>query len=486
MLALPYWIMLPFHPELASGAQSGFVSMLLGFASLAALGLVFCRARRRNGYAGLHGLASATRVVRTPVAERRPRLIMATPSVEEVPAGSGRIGPYHVIEALGSSACGEWFLGYDAKLLRRVWVHSVAAGTPPVAAVQRGHHRPTRLRWITGWRSDAANWDAYEAPDGLPLSTLADGAQSWEAVRFWLLDLAGELALAAAEGSLPDTLAIDRVWVTADGRAKLLDFPAPGAAPATATFATPEAFLQGVGEATLRASRPPIPLHARTLLDPARPNPLDSLLGSLRQAVRRPARVSRLRRLLITAGVSALPLIGLFFVGVFMLVSQSVRKNHPDLLELSTITTLIQFSKDQDGPSGFGNLTTLDTVLKHSERDGHRENLRRYVAHRYRDLVEDPATWNRWESNLMIDPHRQRIAREAIADYPSLTPEEIAAAEEAAAPFLKKNTTAPAGLHANDDHHFHLDHVCRDPVAPDGAHRTSRVDPQDVRGGGRD
>jgi hypothetical protein len=200
------------------------------------------------------------------------------------------------------------------------------------------------------------------------------------------------------------------------------------------------AFLLGIVETKLRASKPPIPLHARPLLNPTGPNTLESLLGLLRLTIRRPARISRLRRLLITAGVSAFPMVGLFFVGAFMVISQSVRKNNPDLLELSTITTLIQYSRDQGGAGGLGNLTTLETVLKHSERDGHRENLRRFVAYRYRDLIENPETWRQWQSNLIVDLHRQRLAREALADYPTLTAEEITAAEEAAAPFLKKNT----------------------------------------------
>ena len=441
LLALPYWIMLPFHPELISGSQGGWVSMLLSFGGVVTLGLMFCRARRRNGYAGLHGLATGTRVVRTPVAVRRPRLLVAERSADEVPAGSERIGPYHVIETLGATQAGEWLLGYDTKLLRRVWVHSVPIGTPPVFAGQRDQHRQSRLRWITDRRSDDQSWDAYEAPAGLPLSSLVNGAQSWEAVRFWLLDLAEEFTLASAEGSVPATLAFDRVWITTDGHAKLLDLPAPGAAPDTAVFETPEAFLQGIGEATVRASKPPIPLHARPFLHSTGPNTLESLLGLLRLTIRRPAGVSRLRRLLITAGVSAFPMVGLFFVGAFMVISQSVRKNNPDLLDLSTITTMIQYSRDQGGTAGFGNLTTLDTVLKHSERDGHRENLRRFVAYRYRDLIENPETWHQWQSNLIVDPHRQRLAREALADHPTLTAEEITAAKEAAAPFLKKNTS---------------------------------------------
>ena len=140
------------------------------------------------------------------------------------------------------------------------------------------------------------------------------------------------------------------------------------------------------------------------------------MLATLRFGVRRPARVSRLRRLFITLGVSAFPAVGLFFAGVFLLISQSVRKNNPDLLDLSSVTIAIQYSKD----------------------DGDRENLRRFVAHRYRALVEDPETWNSFPSMFIVDPNRQRLAREAVADYPSLTPDEIVAAENAAASLLTK------------------------------------------------
>ena len=49
-------------------------------------------------------------------------------------------------------------------------------------------------------------------------------------MRFWLYDLALEIAAATKDGTLPATLALDRVWITGDGRAKLLDFPAPGLA----------------------------------------------------------------------------------------------------------------------------------------------------------------------------------------------------------------------------------------------------------------
>src|SRR5208283_3040132 len=114
----------------------------------------------------------------------------------------------------------------DGRLLRKVWLRRLAPGTPPVAPALRHLSRPGRLRWVTGQRSADGCWDAYEAPTGQPLLNLVSTRQDWEEVRFWLLDLAGELKAGEKDGSLPGVLSLDRVWITADGRAKLLDFPA--------------------------------------------------------------------------------------------------------------------------------------------------------------------------------------------------------------------------------------------------------------------
>ena|SRR2546426_719310 len=76
--------------------------------------------------------------------------------------------------------------------------------------------------------SEGECWDAYEAPSDGPLLSLLSESQPWRAVRYWLLDLAEELEAASKDQSFAGTLALDRVWVTAEGRAMLLDFPGPG------------------------------------------------------------------------------------------------------------------------------------------------------------------------------------------------------------------------------------------------------------------
>jgi hypothetical protein len=82
-------------------------------------------------------------------------------------------------------------------------------------------------------------------------------------------------------------------------------------------------------------------------------------------------------------------------------------------------------------------LSSVTFAVQQSESGAERENFRRYIAHRFRGLVDDPATWRRWEANLFIDPSRQRIAKEALAKYQSLTQDEIAAAESVAKPVIE-------------------------------------------------
>ena len=159
-----------------------------------------------------------------------------------MPAG-GRsksvVGPYHVLETLGKSADTEWLLGYDLRLLRKVWIRLVPPGIPPVPASMRSVGRVGRLRWLTGRRSPGENWDAFEAVAGRALASLIQTPQPWRQARFWLFDLANEISAAEKDGTLPPVLAMDRVWITDDGRAKLLNFPAPGLPPYEPTHPQP-------------------------------------------------------------------------------------------------------------------------------------------------------------------------------------------------------------------------------------------------------
>jgi len=203
-----------------------------------------------------------------------------------------------------------------------------------------------RLRWISGRRSAEENWDAYEGPAGVPFWIWPSKPQSWESVRFWLLDLAEELAAAAKDGTTPEILSLDRVWINAEGRAKLLDFPAPGLKDSKriAGAFEPELFLNEVATFALqgRLKRPSdgtiiaaIPLHARRFLEdrkvPVDPESAGRALKRLIQKTgaghQSPAGRSR----------SGLPRNSIFNTLFAITISLNEFKSHPELQELSQL-----------------------------------------------------------------------------------------------------------------------------------------------------
>ena len=143
------------------------IQQLIGFSFYFVLAL-FCTARRRNGFAAAQDLVTKTRVVSRTALQSRPVLSTAEippPAVDE----KSMVGPYHVLEAMGANAAGQWLLAYDLRLLRKVWIRTVPPGTPPLAAPLRNVGRVGRLRWLAGRRSPQENWDAFEGVGGQPL-----------------------------------------------------------------------------------------------------------------------------------------------------------------------------------------------------------------------------------------------------------------------------------------------------------------------------
>jgi hypothetical protein len=169
---------------------------------------------------------------------------------------------------VGATDCGRVRLARDPRLKRSVWIHVLPTDRPKVSAIIRNVSRPSRLHWLQGQRTASSAWDAYEAPDGQSLLLLAS-AQPWRSVSIWLADLARELAASTAEGSL-DVLALDRIWITAAGRAKLLDFRAPGLTAGNPTtyfdVASAQQFLFAAAQHALGSPTPPLPLLASRCL----------------------------------------------------------------------------------------------------------------------------------------------------------------------------------------------------------------------------
>jgi len=256
--------------------------------------LLILRARRENGFATVWDLASGTRVVVKPRGTVRPSIEPATDP--EIPTESvDSLGPYQIIKEMVPD---KWIVATDPVLRRRVWLLRRNSLEPSLA--RRNLARSGRLRWLQKVEADQANWDAFEATEGVPFSSLIEGGKRvpWSSLRFWLADLASELWDATGDKTLPAELSLDHVWVTAQGRTILLDEPWPGVQTgaehiAIGDLAGQQRFLAAVAACAESTS---LPLHARGVLQniaDGKFEKLSFLTGILRGLLDKPAEVSR-------------------------------------------------------------------------------------------------------------------------------------------------------------------------------------------------
>jgi hypothetical protein len=360
------------------------------------------------------------------------------------------IGPYHVLETLENSGGAAWLLGYDIRLLRKVWIRTVPGGTPPLPGALRNLGRAGRLRWLAGRRSLEENWDAFEAVSGQGLVSLLRGKpqsgacaspesnrQPWSQVRYWLCDLATELSAAQKDGTLPAFLGLDRVWISGDGRAKLLDFPAPGtSAPAPeASPSTPpmpdtndtRGFLGQIAAAALlgradAAAAPasdipvPLPRHVRKFFQslPQFPD-TDTLLRALRPLLQRVAVVTRRRRAAIVAGCAVFPLfMACAFLFAPAVLDQWNRRN-PGVFELSNLLQqrkgMRRWAKSQSGPTD--------------------RQFAIYIASHYRAVLTNDTTLSSAMALSLIKGEERSFALGTLALQLAPTDSEIAEADAA-------------------------------------------------------
>jgi eukaryotic-like serine/threonine-protein kinase len=401
---------------------------LASYGSLVAQALVwsvlFWTGRRRNGYAGLHDLASGTRVVTRAARATHARVSPARAATREnVRRSAAYVGDGGFVTVEGSiEGRPGWRPGYDMRLGRAVWIRELAIGTPPVATARASLARPTRLRWLAGRRTDREAWDVYEAVDGVPLACAVDRAPGWEAARQWLADLAHELAAQDPEDRPP--LDPDRVWILASGRAKLLDDPTED--PPHDSGAGAPALLAHVMRQIRSRDRAPWPVSAERLwrgLPEATPPDIAAQLDAMQHA--RPAMTGSWR--LVTLGpfgVLAAVIIAIFMVASVGLYYQK-RFTPPDVrVALDGLKTL----RIDDNARRSGRPASH----RHRLSDGDREAIEIFLVSRHRATLAD---------DRLSDPRRLRgaqyglreIAEDVMRRRPAAAADGDAAAAAAAA-----------------------------------------------------
>jgi uncharacterized RDD family membrane protein YckC len=256
--------------------------------------LLTLSARRENGFATVWDLASGTRVVVKPKGTERPLIEPAYKS--EMPTeGAGSLGPYKIIEDL---VPGAWIVAIDPVLRRQVWL--LRRNSTELSLARRNLARHGRLRWLQKVETADTIWDAFEAIEGVPYSSLIVGGKRlpWSSLRHWLHDLASELWDATGDGTLPAELSLDHIWITTQGRAVLLDEPWPDVTIHAERIEVKDLhgqqrFLNAVASC---AELTNMPLHARGVLQnlaDGKFEKLSFLTGILRGLLDKPSEVSR-------------------------------------------------------------------------------------------------------------------------------------------------------------------------------------------------
>ena len=391
--------------------------------------LLCATARRRNGFATVTDLLTKTRVIQKSAYESRESVLQADDAIATTDA-LPQIGPFHVLASLGSDSAGELVLGYDTRLMRRVWIRKIVPGAEAVPAGVRNAARPGRLRWLQGYRNGEAAWDAYEAVPGASLTSLLHNRQPWKNVRHWLLDLIEELAAAARDGSMPAELSLDRVWITAGGGAKLLDFRAPGAVGGEERLSGNEAnaFLNQIAisalegrvasteEARTAKARLPVALGARAFLEELRAAAdLNALVSPLKALVQQRPAISRRRRFGLVAGcvIPSLVIGGFGLLGMTAFISW--QRENPDVMLLQSALRLHERMKEGRYPRGVDPGIGLEPVET-------------YIAGRFGRVVSDRRVWSSQFAVSAIPAKHRANAEQIVTKRSAPTAEEMSRA----------------------------------------------------------
>ena len=156
--------------------------------------------------------------------------------ISPVPLGAGtKIGPYEIVAPIGAGGMGEVYRARDPRLGRMVALKVISAAALDnedriarfeiEAKATSALSHPSIVSIYDVGTHDGVPYIVSELLEGQSLNArLADGPIPWQKAVEYALQVAGGLAAAHAKGVVHRDLKPDNLFLTKDGRVKILDF----------------------------------------------------------------------------------------------------------------------------------------------------------------------------------------------------------------------------------------------------------------------
>ncbi len=224
------------QPGAAENAVTVIQSSLVSFGGWLISLLFLATMRSKNGYRGLHELATGTRVISVHVRQQGVHIL--TPQAATLPVAPSELQlagfALQRVVAERDNYC--VYLGQDTSLERAVWVYVAKddAGNKLLEELPVNTTRPAREQWLRGGQKNDHRWQAFEAVAAIPLrKAIAQQPKDfrWGFRRNVLLALAEELRAAVNDETLPQQTSVDQVLVDHSGQLKLINLPNFGSLP---------------------------------------------------------------------------------------------------------------------------------------------------------------------------------------------------------------------------------------------------------------
>lgn len=412
--------------------------MLVGWAAYLIQALLYVTARQSNGYAAIYELLTNTRVIQSEATKAK-NAASLTNEVFEATAGTEMVGPYYVLQDLGATDRGKLVLGYDAKLLRRVWIHRSSGAKALINEADRNVTRTTRLRWLGGQTSERDSWDCFESLSGGLLSdALSDITHSeieWPSAKAALGQLVGDLQAASRDGSLPTVVSLQQLWVTDSGHIKILPFAMSQSVNAATkdsyeppasidSSLKPVELLRSVAQLFIQRFNPIEPGNrAMSLSDRddlskvAQSASVDEAQAAIARITSRRSISVKSRTAMMLAATFVLPVICALSLLTVSIVLSKQRASMPEIAKLAEALRLREIV-GTGGPNHVAKLNSIDD----------------YIRANFRELYDDPSRMESLYGQMQLVHAKMNGELTAIFAKPNASPE---VADQAKSQFLR-------------------------------------------------